>query len=356
MNAVATRVVRLLQAPVTSPLFAHFPAASAVPATALETTMSDQVAFNPSWLYETIPTPFKTARSAASGPVLTAPAVGAVVSPGQSFAVHIDWPGATLARGFVVWPKGGADEEPFLDLAPGATDFTVDVSPDRQPGPFTVSAILLAADGVPTRADLDLRVEDGADYVTLGIRPGGLYLTSIHPVGIAVEGQLPTGAWQDILRSSRTTLSSSDPAVASISADGVLQPLGIGASTITASVAGLGAVQIQVVVDGDQVPVAAVPSKKNPSVSLKSKKPVKFAFLSTPTFDARRVDTAVLFVNGATPSKSALADVNRDRRPDLVVSVRPADLRLVKGTQSVRLIGVTTGGTIVSGALDVRAR
>ena len=46
-------------------------------------------------------------------------------------------------------------------------------------------------------------------------------------------------------------------------------------------------------------------------------KRVKFAFLSSPEFDPRRIVPSTILINGAAPDSTSMADVNRDHKKDL---------------------------------------
>ncbi len=354
--AVTARVLQLLHAPTTSPLFAHFPAASSVPPTPLENTLSVASSFDPAWLLETTGHFDKRAQrseKSAAAPTLSAPGVGSVVNPGQQFEVDVSWPGETVQSGYAAWPGGVVGDEPFLVLDAGTASFTVAVSPNRRPGPFSVVAYLIASDGTQDAARLDFDVEDAASYVAVKMSPDSIALRTTSPVYVSVEGKLASGEWQDVLHSSRTTFSSGDPTVASIDSDGAIQAVGIGTTTITANVSGAGGAQTVVTVSGESVAIQTVPRKTKPVLKRSTKKQTKFAFVSTASFDARRIDATSISIGGFAPDSVAVSDVNHDRRPDLVVGIVPSKLGLAPGGWIVPLSGITKGGAVVLGSIVV---
>jgi Concanavalin A-like lectin/glucanases superfamily/Thrombospondin type 3 repeat len=89
------------------------------------------------------------------------------------------------------------------------------------------------------------------------------------------------------------------------------------------------------------------------TINLGSQSTIPVAILSTNTFDATKVDvpTVQFGPNGARDviGKGDITDVNRDKRPDLVLHFNTQDTGIVCGTTAASLIGRTPTGQVIDG-------
>lgn len=90
------------------------------------------------------------------------------------------------------------------------------------------------------------------------------------------------------------------------------------------------------------------------SINLGSKGTVPVAVLASNTFDARTVDPSSISFAGAPVVRSSIEDVNHDGKPDLVVHVNTADLKLTAGDTQAVLVGKTFSGMLIRGVDNVR--
>lgn len=133
--------------------------------------------------------------------------------------------------------------------------------------------------------------------------------------------------------------------------------MNFGTSTLRNIARGGVSVDVPVTVDGTPIQVSG-PKK----LSARSKKAAFFAFLSATGFDAKTIAPATIRINGVLPrakrdgTVGKLKDVNRDRLPDLVITVKPVDLHLTAGKAQIRMLAATTGGTMVGGTAAVPVR
>jgi hypothetical protein len=88
-------------------------------------------------------------------------------------------------------------------------------------------------------------------------------------------------------------------------------------------------------------------------INLRSRRAVRVAVLSTPTFAADRIVVDTLRFAGASPVRSALRDVNRDGLVDLVVRFRARELRLTPDSTAATLTGETSSGATITGTDSV---
>jgi len=109
------------------------------------------------------------------------------------------------------------------------------------------------------------------------------------------------------------------------------------------------------------VPIDIKPGISPNTINLNSSGVVPVAILSTPTFDATRVDPLTVTLSGATlklrgngTASSSLQDVNGDGRLDLVVQVTTQALQLSSTDTEAVLIGRTYQGILITGTDSVR--
>jgi hypothetical protein len=89
------------------------------------------------------------------------------------------------------------------------------------------------------------------------------------------------------------------------------------------------------------------------SISLKSNY-IPVAFLSSPTFDAKKVNPATVQLSGAQGHSCRMQDVNGDGLPDLLCYVSTQQLQLTAAASVAVLTGRTFFGVVVGGGEAVR--
>ena len=89
------------------------------------------------------------------------------------------------------------------------------------------------------------------------------------------------------------------------------------------------------------------------SINLKSKGVIPVAILTTPSFDASTVDPATVLFAGASPTHSALEDVDGDGDLDLILHVPTQSTNIQQGDTEACLTGQTFGGDSIQGCDSV---
>lgn len=360
MWAAAMRVAFLLRQPTTSPYFSNFPAVQDTPLTPLELEFSNVTSFPPAGLYRTISSDSSDARARqaagpASAPVLSVVPDVAIVHPGDTLAVTVSWPGATIDGGWLAFPGADAEAGETRLLLPDVTTHTITVVvPKRSPGEFALGAVVMSAGEVAT-ASRSFELADASAYTALQFDPERLVIRSDASASFQVLGKLPSGEWRALNESPRLQLSSSDATVAAVDANGTLLPGSFGGAVITATFDGEVSVQMPVEVSGAVVSSTAAVRKRG-KVRRKAKKPSDFVFLSGPGFDPASIDVASVRVAGLAAVKTKVKDVNKDSVKDLVAFVSLRSLPLAAGPTRIVLTARTKAGGRIAGAAAVTLR
>lgn len=358
---ISRRVQFLLKQSIGSQYFAYFPAPADAAPTTVEKKLSNRSQFDPAWLQikSVIPLPASAPgaglaaarRPAPAKPSLTTSAVGGQVSPGDAVQVTLAWPGQQIQSAMVLWPtdnRGGGIQ--LLSSAKLSFELTV---PEVAPGPFPVSAVFATTSGKTEVRSVTLEVTDPDAYQSLRIEPPQLTFASTETASVRVYGQRQDGVWRDVTDSSRTTITSSDPTVATVTPERLVAPRDFGDATLTVAVQNGGQATAPISVTGTTIQVRALAKK----LQLRSTKAVGVAFLSGAGFDAQTLTPRTLRVAGARPLSTQIKDVDRDGKMDIVASVRPVDLQgLARGKVILQLLGATGSGTLVGGKVSLTAR
>ena len=165
---------------------------------------------------------------------IVSPAAGAVVQPGQTVTISVVADSSVeklallgqhpLPLGQVVAPGLGATR-PF--------EFQVRIPTDIRPGPYRVTAIGSLAGGETVSESLVLDVEKAEEPTRIWAKPSTiLFSRAGERIPLRVLGAFGDGSQETLTKSSKTTYTSGDPPVATVSADGLVTAVGPGKTTI----------------------------------------------------------------------------------------------------------------------------
>lgn len=380
-TAVAKRVAFLLRQPTAGAFFEHFPAAASVALTPTELAFSDPTRFDPQWLYiqgsgfppgpAQLRARGRVGAAAAQDPVLTIDPAATTVSAGQSLQVTVAWPGEGIASGFITWPSAAAGTGELVTLTPDALSHAI-VVPARNPGPFTVMAVVTSPGGTTSIASVDLEIVASTPYVALRAEPPVLTLRGTRPAAVNVYGRHGADQWTALDASSRLHLESGDPAVVMVDG-GRLHAVGTGTTMVTATYDGnlSTAVQVDVAFDATSTTTSTtLPLASTTTTTLPPEDPcaaltgfaaaqcVCAAGITFPVCSADRVPAAVpkLFRNACTAMSraGALSAAKRKKAKALVRSaggsVKRALSTLEKAKKKKKVSPAC--GAVMSGAIN----
>lgn len=127
------------------------------------------------------------------------------------------------AAGIVAQGQGDARPQQFLLTIPSAI----------QPGIYRVTAVGRTSGGPVESEALALTVERPDEPTRIWAEPSSIQFTHVGDrIPLRVLGVFADGSQTDLTRSSRTTFTSADPRVASITAEGVVTAAGEGKTSI----------------------------------------------------------------------------------------------------------------------------
>jgi hypothetical protein len=183
------------------------------------------------------------------------PAAGTVVQPGQTvtIAVVADSSVAKLALlgqhplpvSQVVAPGLGV-ARPF--------EFQVRIPADIRPGPYRVTAIGSLAGGEPVSESLVLNVEKAEEPTRIWAQPSTILFSAAgERIPVRVLGAFGDGSQEALTKSSKTTYTSANPNVATVTADGLVTAVGPGKTSI----------QVRTPTHGFSIPVTVPEGSKN---------------------------------------------------------------------------------------------
>jgi hypothetical protein len=169
--------------------------------------------------------------------VITSPANGTVVAPGQTITVSVTINSGTYPSGITI--IGGEPGGPSVLLPPVSAaspmSFSVTIPANAFPGTFTISAGGTDPSGVlQTSYDVVLDVERTDSPVSLRVDPPSFHIQEGQSLPVRVVGVYADGSWQGLTQSSRLQLTSSNAAVATVQ-NGVVTATGVGNADIEIS-------------------------------------------------------------------------------------------------------------------------
>lgn len=177
--------------------------------------------------------------------VITSPANGTVVAPGQIVTVLVTAKSGTYPGGIVI--LGGEDggpsvtQEPASGLAPvtspSTLSFSVTIPVKTNPGDFTISAAGTDPSGVLQASyDVTLDVERTDSPVSLRVDPPSFHIQQGQSLHLSVIGVYADGSWHGLTHSSNLQMTSSNTAVATVQ-NGSVTGAGVGNANIQISYA-----------------------------------------------------------------------------------------------------------------------
>jgi hypothetical protein len=170
--------------------------------------------------------------SAASRLTITSPGAMAVVHPGETLFIEASvTPGAAFQFVTVVGEKSFGASSPLRE---GPYRFSFSVPENLSSGPHYFTAVGRAASGdMAASLPLEVDVENGNSPLSLKIDPLGIDLEALgEEIPIRALGTFAGGAETDLTQSLLLQFSSSNPAVATISPQGIVRAVAPGMARI----------------------------------------------------------------------------------------------------------------------------
>jgi hypothetical protein len=308
----------------------------------------------------------------ARGLRIVSPPDGTIVEPGQPFTVVVELdPGVTAVAVALVSPSilTFKQQPPF--------SFTVTFPADVPLGPQRVVANGVDTKERPLRAEMTLHIETATPVTslrvgssTVGWPPSVNLIAGVIEEHLRVDGVFTDGATRDISKSREIQYISSDPQVATVTADGLVEAVDPGTTTITVTYKGKSVtVPVTVKFKKLSVPIDIKPRGPRNIVHLTGKGRLPVAILSTPDFDVAVVRPETVRFGpgrakavpggedereerkerGVTPRPQQVEDVNHDGRPDLLLHFKIRDTGLACADTQATLTGFTTLGQRIDG-------
>ncbi|MEX2498033.1 MAG: hypothetical protein WD397_04060 [Wenzhouxiangellaceae bacterium] len=170
------------------------------------------------------------------GLVISSPEDGQAVAAGSSITVTVEPAGSFEANRVMLLSKVGVRV-----LERGPFEFELEV-PEDHLGALELSATGEDESGNFATADpIIVMVEASSELVALDLSPDEVYLNGINDRRqLRVTGEYGDGVSRDLTGpATGTTFSSADPAIATVSDNGILRPRSNGVTTVIASNGGL---------------------------------------------------------------------------------------------------------------------
>lgn len=285
---------------------------------------------------------------------VVSPQAGATFEPGAPVTVVVEPEGPTPFREVVIIAKGVGQRalaSPFQFTFPapqelGPKQFGV-FAQDQRRKEFLLELTYHVETATPVTS---LQVRSS----TVGQPPSVDLIAGVLEERIRVDGTFADGATRDISKSREIQYISSSPQVATVTADGLVEAVDPGTTTITVTYKGTSVtVPVTVKFKKLSVPVDIEPGERRKAINLDSGGHVRVAILSTPAFAASTVNarTVKFGPGGAAPEleHQQTEDVNGDGRADLVLRFRIRDAGLQCGESTATLTGRTVHGDQISG-------
>lgn len=309
------------------------------------------------------------AQPRGTGIRVLSPSDGAVFEPGQAVTVIVEPTGSIPLQVVGVVTLG-------VITGSFSAPFHVSYAAPQALGRYELDITAKDAKDHLFDAELTYHVETATPVTSLQVRsstvgrpPSVNLIAGVIEQRLRVDGVFADGATRDISKSREIQYISSNPQVATVTADGLVEAVDPGATTITVTYKGK-SVTVPVTVKFKKltVPIDIRPRGPRNIINLTGMGRLPVAILSTPDFDAALVRPGtVRFGPGrakAVPGgedereereerggtlRPQLEDVNHDGRPDLLLHFKIRDTGLVCGDTQATLTGFTTLGQRISG-------
>ena len=166
---------------------------------------------------------------AAQSLQITSPTAGTIVNPGQSVAVTVTGAG-TFSDVTIIGqtPFGSSDQA----LSAPPYQFTIEVPGSISPGQYTLTAVGITSSAFIYSTPVLVDVERPDSPVSISTEPSLLSLYPGQMGYLRVIGTFSDGTSLDLTQSTTTTFSSSATTVATVSAFGIVTPVGPGSAQI----------------------------------------------------------------------------------------------------------------------------
>lgn len=174
--------------------------------------------------------------------VITSPANGTVVNPGETITVLVAVNSGTYPKGVAI--LGGETSGPGVTAGPlsgSSLSFSVTIPANADSGPFQISA-----NGIDSSGNFDasfrvtLDVERTDTPVSLRIDPQSFHIQQGQSLPLTVFGVYADGSWHELTQSSRLQVTSSNTAVAAVQ-NGTIAGNGAGNAAIQIAYEGVSA-------------------------------------------------------------------------------------------------------------------
>ena len=321
--------------------------------------------------------------STAAAPTITlrilSPADGTTVEPGQTLTVTVEASPTDRFRGVAVLSPLTSD---FKTAPPFV--FTLEIPPDAPLGPQPLTAFIGLGKDDFVKSVITIHVETEMTVTSLHVDPSEIGFFRSRQDQLSVKGTFADGQIRNVTKSRETTYVSSNPQVATVTPDGVVEAVDPGTAAITVTYKGKSTtVPVTVKFRKLTVPLDIKPDDRRNTIHLDSGGEVRVAILSTETFAASTVNTrTVRFGPGQAPPlaedddddddkeddrdgrrehkgrnrkvKHQLEDANDDGRPDLLLQFSIRATGLTCADTQATLTGVTFSGDRITGSDSIR--
>jgi Bacterial Ig-like domain (group 2) len=174
---------------------------------------------------------------------ILSPATGTVVRPGQAVSVSVA-ADASVEKLALLAERPLPIGRVASGAAPGVVarglgemrpiEFMVNVPADIRPGNYHLTAMGTLPGGDTVSDAVTLDVERDAEPGRIWTEPATIQFSRVgEQIPLRVLGSFGQGVHTELTRSSKTSFVSSDPRVATVSADGLVTAVGAGKTTVT---------------------------------------------------------------------------------------------------------------------------
>jgi hypothetical protein len=178
---------------------------------------------------------FAASAGAEQTPVhFVSPAAGTVVRPGQTVTISVAADSSVAKLALL-----GQHPLPVSQVvAPGLGvarpfEFQVRIPTDIRPGPYRVRAIGVLAGGESVAESLVLNVERAEEPTRIWTKPSTILFSSAgERIPLRLLSTFADGSEETLTKSAKTTYTSADPDVATVSDDGLVTSVGPGKTSI----------------------------------------------------------------------------------------------------------------------------
>jgi hypothetical protein len=282
------------------------------------------------------------------------PQDGETFEPGASVQVMVEPEGPIPLQEVVVITKGSSTK---AISAP----FHLTFRTPQDLGPHKLG--VFAGDQRQTKflKEITYHVETTTPVTTIGISPDKVFFSRSRQRQLFVKGTFTDGKSWSITKSRETTYVSSNPEVATVTADGLVKAVGEGTATISVTYKGKSAtVPVKVEFQRQSIKIDIRPGDPNNRINLDSQGVVPVAILTTNTFDAARVDPLSVRFGpneaAAEGGRGHFEDVDGDGFSDMVLHFRQPETGIACHQTLATLTGSTIDGVLIKGTDFIRPR